>query len=796
LPGIHAFDWKISMTFDSSAGFLGRSVPRVEDRTLLRGVGRFVDDIKIPGTFHAAFVRSTVAHGLLKQIDSAAARTHAGVHAVLAYGDLRPLMTCDRIPLALPATAIRFDVEPPWLADREVCHVGEPIVMIVAESRSIAEDAARLVEIDYEPLPAVVDPFGAAAAESPKARLDCPDNMVARAAIKYGDIDGAFARAARRISERFHLHKGGGHAIEPRGVLARYDVSEQFLTVWDGTQMPHRAKAVLVDALGLAEHQVRVVAPDVGGGFGPKAVFHPEELAVPAAARLLGVPVRWIEDRAENFIATVAERNQVWEVEAAFDADGRLLGIRSRLFHDHGAYTPYGVALPYNACTNLIGPYVLPAFHIDIMSCMTNMPPGTPTRGAGRPQGTFVMERLLDRAAEAFGLGRDEIRRRNFIPPDRMPYPTPVLQRDGGAMTYDSGDYPECQRRALAVAGWTDFPARKEAARRNGRFIGIGVANYVEGTGRGPFERASIRIGSSGKIVVTTGATAQGQGVKTMLAQLAADVLRVAPADIHVVAGDTAASPLGLGAFASRQAVTAGNAVYHAAQIVADKIRKTAAALMEASADDMELVGSIVRVKGVPGMQRSFAQIARALSGVPGFALPGGLPPGLAAAVDFEPPAMTYANGTHVVEAEVDPLTGAVRLNRYVVVHDCGRIINPMMVEGQVLGGVVHGIGAALFEWMRYTDDGQPLTVNYADYLLPTADTIPPIEIHHMESPTPVNPLGVKGAAESGTIGAPAVIVSAIEDALAPFDIVIRDLPVTPARLRALIEAAQAKARP
>jgi aerobic carbon-monoxide dehydrogenase large subunit len=772
----------------------GRSVPRLEDHALLRGAGRFVDDIAVPGVVHAAFVRSGIAHGLIRRIDLEMARSLAGVRAVLTYADLRPLMTGERIPLSVPAAAIRFDVEPAWLADREVCHVGDPVVMIIAESRRVAEDAVRLVEIDYEPLPAVVDPFAALAPDAPKARLDCPDNLVARTAIKYGDIEGAFARAAQRISERFHLHKGGGHSIEPRGVMARFDVAEDSLTVWDGTQMPHRAKAVLVQALGLAEHQVRVIAPDVGGGFGPKGVFHPEELAVPAAAMLLQTPVKWIEDRSENFIATVGERNQVWEAEAAFDADGRLLAIRGRLYHDHGAHTPYGVALPHNACTNLIGPYVLPAFHIDIMSCMTNMPPGTPTRGAGRPQGTYVMERLLDRAAGVFSLARDEIRRRNLIPPERMPYPTPVRQRDGGAMTYDSGDYPECQRRALAAAGWSDFPARRAAARREGRLIGIGVGNYVEGTGRGPFESASIRIGASGKILVTTGATAQGQGVKTMLAQIAADVLEVSPGDIHVIDGDTAASPLGLGAYASRQAVTAGNAVYCAARIVAEKIRKTAAALMEASADDMELAGGVVRVKGVPGMKRSFAEIAHALSGVPGFALPGGLPPGLAAAVDFEPPSMTYTNGTHVVEAEVDPVTGAVKLNRYVVVHDCGRVINPMMLDGQVLGGVVNGIGATLFEWMRYSDDGQPLTVNYADYLLPTSDTVPPIEVHHMESPSPVNPLGVKGAAESGTIGAPAAIVSAIEDALAPLDIVIRDLPVTPARLRALIAAADQKA--
>jgi len=428
------------MADQSSAGFFGRSVMRLEDHKLLRGAGRFVDDIPVPGLLHAAFVRSPIAHGLLRSIDSTAARAVTGVHAVLAYADLRPLMTCDRIPLALPSAAIRFDVEPAWLAEHEVCHVGEPVAMVVAVSRRIAEDAARLVEIDYEALPAVVDPFAAVNAGAPRARLDCPDNLVARTAIKYGDIDAAFAGAAHVISERFHVHKGGGHSIEPRAVMARFDPAEQFLTVWDGTQMPHRAKAVLVKALGLAEHQVRLIAPDVGGGFGPKAVFHPEELAVPAAAMLLGHPVKWIEDRAENFVATAAERNQVWEAEAAFTADGRLLSIRGRLYHDHGATTPYGVALPYNACTNLIGPYVLPAYHIDIMSCMTNMPPGTPTRGAGRPQGTYVMERLLDRAAAACGLPRDEIRRRNLIPPEKMPYPTPVVQRDGGAMVYDSGN--------------------------------------------------------------------------------------------------------------------------------------------------------------------------------------------------------------------------------------------------------------------------------------------------------------------------------------------------------------------
>jgi carbon-monoxide dehydrogenase large subunit len=767
--------------------WIGQSVARIEDAGLVRGAGRFLDDIRLEGLLHAVFLRSPVAHGLIRKIDTQAARRMDGVHAVYTYQDLRQLLIGDRIPLSLPAAAIRFDVDPFVLARDEVCYVGEAIAVIVAESRRAAEDAAAAIAVEIEPLPAVIDPDEGLRPGAPQARLDCPDNLVARTSISYGDVAAAFTKAAHVVRERFRIDKGCGHSMEARGVLARFDVLDERLDVWDSTQMPHRAKAVLVTSLGLAEHQVRVVAPDVGGGFGPKAVFHPEELAIPAAALLLRRPVKWVEDRFESFMATTQERLQDWNMEAAFDPEARLLAIRGRLCHDHGACTPYGVALPYNAGTNLIGPYVLPAYHLDIDLCLTNMVPATPTRGAGRPQGTLVMERLLDCAARDLGISREEVRRRNLIRPEQMPYRIPVVQRDGSAMTYDSGDYPEAQRRALAAAGWSDFDARREAGRQNGRWLGIGLANYVEATGRGPFESASIRIGPSGQIVVSTGASAQGQGVKTMLAQIASGILGVAPQQVHVVAGDTAATPLGLGAFASRQAVTAGNAIYLAARNVAEKAKKAAAELLEASPEDLELSDGMVRVKGVPGLSRSLAEVARALSGVPGYAIPGNMPPGLAAHSDFQTAGITYTNGTHVAEVEVDIETGAVKILRYVVVHDCGRMINPMMVEGQVMGGVVHGIGATLLEWMRYDDQGQPLTTTFADYLLPTCDVVPKIEIHHMESPTPLNPLGVKGAAESGTIGAPAVIVSAIEDALAPLNVRIRDLPVTPARLRSLI---------
>ncbi len=764
---------------------------RVEDAPLLRGVGRYLDDIDLPGQAHACFVRSPVAHARLLGLDLAAALAMPGVVAVLTHSDLRALMTGDRMPMALAAAAIRFDVDPPYLVVDEICYVGEPLAIVVAQSRAIAEDAAGLVVPEYETLPVQSDPRTALMPGAAKARLDCPDNLVARTAVRFGAVDAAFATAAHRITDSLVLDKGGGHSIEARGVLARYDAVEELLTVWDSTQVPHRVHAVLVAALGLAEYQVRVLAPDVGGGFGPKAVVHPEDLAVAAAALLLRCPVKWVEDRFESFTATVHERRQYWDLEAAFSETGRLLAIRGTLQHDHGAATPYGVALPYNAVTNMIGPYTLPACDIDIQLALTNMVPATPTRGAGRPQGTLAMEHILDKAAALVGIGRDEVRRRNLIPAVAMPYTVPVTNRDGSLMIYDSGDYPECQHRALVAADWAGFSGRQEAARGQGRWIGIGLANYVEATGRGPFESATVRIGRSGQVSVASGATAQGQGTATMLATLAARALGLQPGDIRVVAGDTAATPLGLGAFASRQTVAAGNAMQLAADAVADKIKAVASELLEVAAADLELVGGRVRVKGVPQMGRSLAEIAQAIGGAPGFALPGNLAPGLASSVDFQPPALTYSYGTHIAEVEVDVDTGIIRVTRYIVVHDCGTIINREIVEGQVRGGVVHGIGATLFEWMRYDDDAQPLCGTYADYLLPTSDVVPRIEVLHMETPSPLNPLGVKGAAESGTIGTPAALVSAIEDALRPLNIRIQSLPVTPARLQAMIAGAR-----
>ena len=780
---------------NSDRRYLGRIVPRLEDPSLLRGEACFVDDIHLPHMLHAHFLRSPVAHGLLRHIGLERARKMSGVRAIFTYADLRSWHTCERIPVAVPGRGILFDVNSSVLVEREMTYVGEPVVLIVADSRAIAEDAAGAIDLEYDPLPVVADAREAVQEGSPRARLDCPTNIVAETGINFGDIDHAFAKAHLVVSERFKLSKGGGHAIETRGLVASFDKHQDLLTIWEATQMPHRSKAIVVNALGLAETQVRVLTPDVGGGFGPKGAFHPESLAIPTAALILNTPIKWIEDRYENFLACVLEHDQDWDMQAAFDDAGHLLGIRGQLYHDHGANTPYGIALPYNSGTNLIGPYRLPAYDLKIKLALTNKVPASATRGAGRSQGTFVMERLLDRAADRLAIARAEIRCRNFIPAEQLPYTFPVLQRDGTPMVYDSGNYPECQRIALVRAGFEDFENRREQARKEGKRLGLGLSAYVEATGRGPYESGEVRIGPSGKIIITTGATAQGQGTKTMLAQIACEIFGVPLDHVHVVAGDTAASPLGLGAYASRQTVTAGNAVHAAALVVADKAKRVAAEMLEADAQDIEIFEGVLRVKGVPDLKITLTDAAKALSGVPGFALPGNMAPGLAASVDFQPSGMTYSNGSHVAEVEVDVDTGLIKINRYVVAHDCGTIISPSGVEGQTIGGVAHGIGATLFEWMRYDENGQPLAVTYADYLLPTSDVVPRIEIEHMESPSPFNPLGVKGAGEAGTIGAPAAIIAAVEDALDDLDVFITDLPLTPVRLFELLKLASRSGR-
>ena len=774
--------------------FFGASVLRKEDPALLTGKGRYVDDVKLAGMLHAAFVRSPFAHAKINGIDTSAALALPGVVAVLTYNDLPEPMRSRRLPLYVPHPAIKQTFMPWVLAKDETCFAGEPIAIVVAESRYIAEDAAALVDVDYDVLPASIDPREAILDGAPLAQSGATSNIFTRVPIKIGDTDKAFANAPHVFSEKFFLHRGGPFFLECRGVVADWDANTEQLTVHASSQGSHRFKRTFIDLLDLADNQVRVITNDVGGGFGPKGSFYVEYAALAAATMVIGKPVKWIEDRRENFVATQQERDQYWDMEIAVDDNAKLLGLRGRLVHDGGAYVTWGLVLPWIAATSVIGPYVLPNYQLELVVAMTNKVTCSPVRGAGRPQGCFVMERMMDRVAQEFGLDRAEVRRRNFIQPDQFPYKVGLIFRDGRPVTYDSGDYPKSQQMALDHMDWEGFRARQDAALKQGKYIGIGLSNAVEGTGLGPYEGATVRISTSGKIVVMTGATPQGQSHKTTLAQVAADHLGVSYEDVTVVTADTATIPFGMGTFASRTAVNAGSSVHLAAIEVREKIKKIASELMEVSPDDLELKDGAVEVRGVPGMRKTFRELAYNAVGLYGFSMKNDRDPGLEATSYFKPEQSTYANSCHVAEVEVDIETGHVKVTRVLVNHDCGNVINPMVVEGQIVGGVAHGIGNALFERLLFDENGQPLTTSFADYLLPMAPDVPNVETLHTETPSPLNPIGVKGAGEGGTIAVIAAIISAIEDALKPFNVRLTEMPVAPDRIIELISASQNRA--
>ena len=771
--------------------YIGRRYPRVEDRALVRGAGRFVDDVNPPGLLEAAFLRSPVAHGLIRSIDASAARALPGVHAVYTLADLRPVLTADRLPLQFPSTVLPADISPFILAGKEVSYVGEAIALIVADRRYIAEDALALIETDIQELPAASDCRDALADGAPDVHINRKGNLLIDFVQSYGDADVAVAVAPRRLTVSLKQHRGGAHSIEGRGLVASYDAENDLLTVWNSTQLAHEARYFIMKQLGLDENRIRVVTPDVGGGFGAKFVFYPEEVAISAASLLLRRPVKWIEDRREHFMASIQERDQYWDVEVGFDDDGRLLGVRGTMVSDAGAYTLQGINLHYNASTNFPGPYVLPHYKLHVSVVETNKVPTAPVRGAGYPEGCFAMERVIDAIASDRGLDRAEIRRRNLVAASAIPYSTPMRARSNNAIIYESGDFPACLDLALTGADYAGFPARREKARAEGRLLGFGMATGMKGTGRGPFESAIVRVGRSGKISIFTGAMAMGQGLKTVLAQIAADQMGVRPEDITVVSGDTATIQLGLGGFASRQTVTAGNSVHLAARAVREKAITVAALMLDVPEESLDIRDGIVIATG-KNLSISLRDIADSLAGAPGYNLPAGVAPGLEFAVNFETSALTYGIGAHAIELEVDPLTGGVRLLNYVVVNDCGCIINPMTAEGQIHGGAVHGIGNALFEWMGFDTNAQPLTTNFADYLLPAAVEIPPMDVRLVEYPSTKNPLGVKGIGESGTVPAAAAVISGVEDALRDYGVRIDEAPISPARLFELIRASKA----
>ncbi len=759
--------------------------PRIEDPRLLRGRARFIDDIHLPGMLHAGFVRSTSAHAVIAGIDTRRARESPGVRAVLTIDDVRAHLAADRLAGGRPSPTYRQRRDRPVLAAGEVVHVGEPMAMVIADSRYHAEDAIGLVGVDYEPLPAVADCRTALSADAPRVHRGAAHNLLAEIETSFGDIEGAFADAPHIVAGSFSIHRGGGHAIEGRGAVARIDPFEDRVSLWSSTQTPHAGRKILAGMLGWPESAVRVATPAVGGGFGPKLVTYPEEIAVALAAVITGAPVKWIEDRREHFLGATQERDQHWEVEAAFDADGRIRGIRGTLTHDHGAYTARGVNLPYESALTLTLPYDVPAYAMRARAVLTNKVPATPVRGAGHPQAVFVMERLLDRTARRLGLGRDEIRRRNLIGPERMPCTRPLRNRAGKPVVLDSGDYPACQAAALQAADWQGFPARRTA--NGNRLRGIGLANFVKGTGRGPFETARVAIDASGRIEVATGAAEMGQGIETVLAGLVATELGARPADIAVLSGDTAAIALGIGGFNSRQAVTAGSSAFQAARRVRDKALAIAAHALEAAPQDLEIADGAVRVRGAADISIPLGRLAETAAGTPGLSLPAGITPGLAASEAVVLDDMPFANGTAVAEVEVDPETGRVALRNLILAHDCGRILNPSIVAGQILGGAAHAVGNALFERMAFDDQAQPLTTTLADYLLVSAPEVPRIAAIHRESPSPLNPIGVKGVGECGVVPTAAAIVAALDDALSTYGVDVSFAPVSPADIVAML---------
>jgi carbon-monoxide dehydrogenase large subunit len=766
----------------------GASVKRNEDARLLAGRAQFVDDVHLPGMLHAAFVRSPHAHARIVSIDASAALARAGVIAVYTAADLGDYWRPGPVIVPPPPVegAVFNERTQVPLAKDKARHVGEPVALVVATNRYLAEDAAGDVVVEWAPLPVAADLEDAAAPGAPRVHDDLPDNVAARVRQTKGDYAAAAKRAHTVIRRRFAYDHGCAQPMETRGVVAQWDAGAERLTVWDTTQAPIAIRNGLAAMLGLSERQVRVVAPFIGGGFGPKIMlFYPDEVLIPWAALKLGRPVKWIEDRAEHFFSTTHERGQVHDAEIALDRDGRILGVTDVFLHDTGAYDPYGLTVPINSQCTLLGPYVIPNYDSTFTAVFTHKPIVTPYRGAGRQHGVFVIERLLDFAARDLGLDRAEIRRRNLIPPDAFPYDNEIIYQDFTRLGYDSGSYAPMLAQALERVGYERFVREEQPRlRAQGRHVGIGVVCYVEGTGIGPYEGAKVQVQTSGKVSLVTGIGTQGQGHFTSFAQIVADRVGVAVSDVEVITGDTDQFYWGAGTFASRGAVVAGNAVNEAALAVRRKILEVAAEHFECAEGDLVIADGAVSIAGVPGRSIRLGELAVHANPMRGAVAPG-TEPGLEATSYFGPESGATAAGVHAMIVEVDPETMIPSIRRYVVVHDCGTVINPRIVEGQVLGGVAQGIGNAFYEQLAFDAEGQLLNATLADYLLPTALEVPRVELGHTVTPSPLNPLGIKGVGEAGAIPVGPLFAQALEDALElpARGKELNEIPLSPCRL-------------
>lgn len=776
--------------------YFGKPIRRNEDPRLLTGQALFTDDVHLPNMLHVAFVRSAFAHAYIRRVDTSEACNMPGVVAAYVAEDLGDYWQPG--PLLLPPPPIEGTIfntrtQVP-LAKGKVRHVGEPIAVVVAESRYLAEDAAERVVVEYDALPAVVKVEDALGANAPLIHEGLENNLNAHVVQRKGDYAAARELADVVIRRQFRYDRGTAAAMENRGIVADWDGKSEQLTLWDTTQAPIAIRNGLAGMLGLSEKQVRVIAPFIGGGFGPKIMmFYPEEVLLPWISMRLGRPVKWIEDRQENFFATTQERGQVHEAEIALSQDGMVLGIKDSFLHDAGAYAPYGLTVAINSQCTLLGQYDVPNYESEFHAVFTNKPIVTPYRGAGRQHGVFVMERLLDIAARELGIDRVEIRRRNLIPPEKFPYDHEIIYQDFAPLVYDSGNYGAALDKAVALIGYDDFVQREQPRlRAEGKHVGLGLVTYVEGTGIGPYEGAKVTVEVSGRVSVATGIGTQGQGHYTAFAQIVAEQLGVDVENVRLVTGDTAEFYWGAGTFASRGAVVAGNAIHAAAVSVRQKILQKASDELEVDEADLELVDGTVRVMGAPDSAIPLGELAARANPLRGAVRPG-TEPGLEATDYFGPERGATASGVHAMIVEVDPETLQVEIKRYLVVHDCGTVINPMILEGQIHGGVAQGIGNAFYEELVWDEQGQLLNASFMDYLLPTADTVPLIETDHIETPSPLNPLGIKGAGEAGAIPVGPLFAQAVEDALAELQIEILEIPLSPNRLFEIVDEAQSR---
>jgi carbon-monoxide dehydrogenase large subunit len=761
----------------------GQTIRRREDPRLVTGRGRFIDDLSIDGVVHVAVLRSPHAHARLVAIDTGEAQKAPGVLRVVTAVDLgaagEPIPVFNEHP-GLPRP---YGIRP--LAVDRVRFVGEPVAAVVAADRYAAQDAVELIGVEYDPLPAVADVEAAVAPGAPSVHEGAAGNVAAEWRQQVGDFDRACREADRVVRATLRLARGGAQPLETRGLVARWDDGQ--LTVWAAIQMVHRHRRFIARQLGLPEDRVRVVAPaDVGGGFGTKGQFYPEDILVPALARLLGRPVKWIEDRREHLACSWVERDQVHEVEVAVARDGRLLGLRDRFLHELGAYTVSGLNLPQNTMIHSCGPYRIPALDLHMRGVLTNTTPVGAYRGAGRPQGTFVIERAIDTVADALGLDPIDVRRTNLVAAREHPYDTGLTTVGRGPVVYDSGDFPRCMDLALEALDLPRIRSEQARLRAAGRWLGVGLVNYIEATATAPLESVSVRVEPDGRVRVVTGASPQGQGHETVISRVVGEVLGIDPGAVDVLTGDTSLIATGGGTFGSRTTALAGSAALLASRAVYDKAVRIAAHLLEAAPADLVSERGEFFVRGFPGRAVGWAEVGGAAhdGSVPGEA------PGLEDTNVFTVSQSAFANGTHAAVVEVDPATGAVTVLRWVVAHDCGRVLNPVLVDGQIHGGVVQGLADALNDQLAYDATGQRLTATLMDYALATAADAPPrFDIRHLESPTPLNPLGAKGAGEGGIMPVHPVIAQAIEDALRPFGVRVTRVPVTRAEIARMTRA-------